>query len=182
MPKKKVGAKKTVTGRPESRTAKTNRPSKAASRSGERPQRRAYSIGEFRDILGVLNKDPEYRYRWILSTAEFDKRIFDARRAGWEFVDATKENELMPKQCMVDRTDTEGSLYRIPAGRRTKDEYLYLMRMPEDYAREVDAWKEDQADAKEADMFRKRDTDDDDDKGQYSINQSISHMDMHRPE
>ncbi|MHC4178341.1 MAG: hypothetical protein ACYSWU_12590 [Planctomycetota bacterium] len=177
---KKRTAKKKVTGRPESRTAKTERPSKATSRAGGRPQRNARSIGDFRDILGVLNKDPDWRYRWILSTGEFDKRIFDARQAGWEFVDATQESDLIPGEYAVNKTDTDGSLYRIPAGRRTKDEFLYLMRLPEEYAKEVDAWKAQKTDDREADMFRTK-SEDDDEKGQYSIRQEIDDVEMHKP-
>lgn len=179
MARKKV-ASKGVTGRPDSRTAKTNRPGRAVSRADGRPQRNAYSIGEFRDILGVLNKDPEKRYRWILSTKEFDKRIFDARRAGWNFVDATQEKDLIPGEYAVARTDTDGSFYRIPAARRSKDEYLYLMWMPEDFAKEVDEWKNTLADDKEADMFAPRNVDDDNDKGQYSIRQGIRETEMHK--
>lgn len=178
----KKAAVDTVTGRPSSRTAKTDRPGTAVSRADGRPQRNAHSIGEFRDILGVLNKDPEWRYRWILSTLEFDKRIYDARRAGWEFVDATKEKDLIPGEYAVGKGNgIEGSFYRIPAGRRTKDEFLYLMRMPEDYAQEVDDWKANKIDDNESDLFRKRTVEDDDEKGQYSIRQEIGSEDRHRP-
>lgn len=142
--------------------------------------RNAKSIGEFRDILGVLNKDPEWRYRWVLSTAEFDKRIFDARRAGWEFVDATKDKDLILGEYAVGKTDTDGSFYRIPAGRRMKDEYLYLMRMPEDFAKEVDAWKQEQVDALEEDIFRSRRPADDDEKGQYSVENDIWEEERYR--
>jgi hypothetical protein len=178
--RKKRTSKKTVTGRPESRTAKQDRPSKGSSRAGGRPQRNARSIGEFRDILGVLNKDPDWRYRWVSSLEEFDKRIFDARRAGWEFVDATKETDLILGEYAVAKTEKDGSLYRIPAGRRMKGEYLYLMRMPEEFAQEVDDWKQQRIDDKEADMFRKQRPEDDEEKGQYSINQSIHEEERYR--
>ncbi len=177
----KKAASDSVTGRPSSRTAKHNRPSPDVSRAAERPQRNAYSIGEFRDLLGVLNKDPNWRYRWVLSTLEFNKRIYDARRAGWEFVDATIEKDLIPGEYAVGKGNgVEGSFYRIPAGSRMKDEYLYLMRMPEEYALEVDDWKSDAIEDKESDLFRKREVEEDDEKGQYSINQSISQEDRHR--
>ena len=183
MPTKKTASDK-VTGRPSTRIAKSDRPQKGSSRDAGRPQRNARSIGEFRDILGVLNKDPDWRYRWVLSMLEFDKRIFDARRAGWDFVDASKEHDLIPGEYAVGKGNgVEGSFYRIPAGRRTKDEYLYLMRMPESYAQEVDDWKADKIDYNESDLFRKRELGDSDvdDKGQYTIRQDISYDDRHRP-
>lgn len=177
----KKQASNSVTGRPSTRTAKTDRPGRATSRADGRPKRNAQSIGEFRDILGVLNKDPEWRYRWILSTLEFDKRVYDARRAGWEFVDASAEKDLIPGEYAVGKGNgVEGSFYRIPAGRRTKDEYLYLMRMPEDFALEVDDWKEDKISDNEADLFRHRETEDDEEKGQYSIKQDLGYEERHR--
>ncbi len=178
----KKAASDSVTGRPSSRTAKHSRPSAAVSRAAERPQRNARSIGEFRDILGVLNKDPNWRYRWVLSMLEFDKRVYDARRAGWEFVDASTEKDLIPGEYAVGKGNgVEGSFYRIPAGRRTKDEYLYLMRMPEEYAQEVDDWKSDKISNSEDDLFRNREVADDDEKGQYSAdNMSITQEDRHR--
>jgi hypothetical protein len=153
------------------RTAKTERPSRAKSRAGGRPMRNARSIADFRDILGVLNKDPEWRYRWVLSTAEMDKSVFDAMRAGWEFADATKEIDLVIGEYAVNKTEKWGSHYRIPAARRSKDEYLYLMRMPEEFALEVDAYKAEKVDAAEKDIMRTKKVDDSDDQetgGQYS--------------
>ena len=138
------------------RTAKTERPAKAASRADGRPVRNAKSIADFRDILGVLNKDPEKRYRWVLSTADMDKRIFDAMRAGWEFADASKEDDLVIGDYAVGKSDKWGSHYRVPATRRSKDEYMYLMWMPEDFAKEVDAYKLKMVEDTEADIMRER--------------------------
>ncbi len=183
MPTKKTASAKT-TGRPATRTAKSDRPQTGSSRADERPTRNARSIGEFRDILGVLNKDPNYRYRWVLSMLEFDKRIFDARRAGWDFVDASKEHDLIPGEYAVGKGNgVEGSFYRIPAGRRTKDEYLYLMRMPEEDAQKVDDWKAGKIDDDESDLFRHQNLGEDrgDDKGQYTIRQEIGYDERHRP-
>lgn len=157
-----------TTGRPESRTVKSERPKRGSSRAGGRPQRNASSISEFRDILGVLNKDPAKRYRWVLSTYDMDKRIFDARRAGWEFVDATQESNLIPGDYAVGKSTADGSFYRIPAGRRVKDEYLYLMWMPEEFAQEVDDWKQAKIDDNERELFRERRPGDDLDKSQYT--------------
>ena len=176
MPNKKTASENT-TGRPATRTAKSDRPQTGSSRADERPTRNARSIGEFRDILGVLNKDPNYRYRWVLSMLEFDKRIFDARHAGWEFVDASKEHDLIPGEYAVGKGNgVEGSFFRIPAGRRTKDEYLYLMRMKEEDAQYVDELKSGKIDDDESDLFRAEEH-----KGQYSIRQDIGYDVRHRP-
>jgi hypothetical protein len=114
---------------------------------------------------------------------EFDKRIFDARRAGWEFVDASKEHDLIPGEYAVGKGNgVEGSFYRIPAGRRTKDEYLYLMRMREDDALAVDKWKDEKISENESDLFRHQELGKtEDDKGQYTIRQDIGYDERHRP-
>lgn len=168
----RASAENTV-GRPNKRTAKSSRPQKGAGRASERPKRNARSIAEFRDILGVLNKDPDKRYRWIKSAANFDKRIFDARRAGWDFVDATKEKDLIIGEYAVAKSnETDGSLYRVPAGHRS-DDYLYLMWMPEEYAQEVDAWKAQKTDLAEADLFRERRLGEDEETGQYATEDDL---------
>lgn len=155
-----------------SRTAKTERPDTATTRAaGSRPVRNARSIADFRDILGVLNKDPSKRYRWVLSTAEMDKSIFDAMRAGWEFADASKEKDLIIGEYAVGKSAQWGAHYRIPAARRAKDEYLYLMWMPEEFAKEVDAYKAEKVDEKERDIMRTRapgDSADPETGGQYT--------------
>jgi hypothetical protein len=160
---KTVTREKTV-----NRTAKSERPQKASSRAAGRPTRNAASIADFRDILGVLNKDPEKRYRWVLSTSDMDKRIFDAMRAGWEFADATKEVDLIIGEYAVGKHDKWGSHYRIPAARRSTEEYMYLMWMPEEFAREVDAYKQAKVDETEKDILRERKPSDDEEKGQYT--------------
>lgn len=160
----KVTREKTV-----DRTAKSDRPGKAVSRAEGRPVRAgAKSISDFRDILGVFNKDPEKRYRWILSTAEMDKRIFDAMRAGWELVDASKEKDLVIGDYAVGKSDNWGAHYRIPAARRSRDEYLYLMWMPEDFAKDVDAHKAKMVNDREKDIMRSRTPEEDEERGQYT--------------
>lgn len=168
MPAKKKTAKKATVKSVVNRTAKTDRPAKATSRAEGRPVREVRSMSDFRDTLGVLNKDPEKRYRWVLSTVDMDKRIFDAMRAGWEFVDATKETTLVIGEYAVGKSTEWGSHYRVPAARRSKEEYMYLMWMPEDFAKEVDAYKQKKVDDLEKDILRERRPEDDEEKGQYS--------------
>lgn len=161
-----VAREKTV-----NRTAKTERPSRATSRAEGRPQRNAQSIADFRDILGVLNKDPGKRYRWVLSTADMDKRVFDAMRAGWNFVDSSTEKDLVIGEYAVGKSEKWGSHYRIPAARRQSNEYMYLMWIDEDFAQEVDAYKADKVSQSEKDIMRERkpgDSSDPESGGQYT--------------
>lgn len=162
--KKKV-AKKKVAASP----AKIERPVRAESRAFERPKRMR-AIGNFRDLLNVENLDPEFRYRWVLAATENDKRIFDATRAGWSMVDASVESNLEIGDHAVGRSEKLGSLYRIPATRRGADEYLYLMRIPEDYAQEVDAWKQEKVDAIDMEITRERTSHENEETGQYGSN------------
>ena len=153
------------------RTAKTERPSRAMSRAEGRPQRQARSIADFRDILGVLNQDPNKRYRWVLSTADMDKRVFDAMRAGWEFVDASIDSDLVIGEYAVGKSDKWGSHYRIPAARRNSNEYMYLMWMSKEFAEQVDSYKEEKVKQAETDIMRERQPDDSNDPesgGQYT--------------
>ena len=161
--------KKKVTQKPAkaaaSTAAKTERPTRGQSRAKGRPERRR-SIGEHRDMLSTENLDPEYIYRWVLGATENDKRIVFSLRDGWEMVDQTKEPNLVVGDYAVGRSTTLGSIYRIPAARRSTDEYLYLMRMPLDYAREVHEWEQDEVDKTEEALTAPR-SPDDNEGGQY---------------
>ncbi len=155
--KKKVTKKKTA--------AKTDRPKRATSRAKDRPSR-ARSIASHRDMMSVENKDPEFMYRWILGATENDKRIVFARRAGWAFVDATAEPDLVIGDYSVGRSESLGAIYRQPAARRSVDEYLYLMRISKDLAAEVEEWKQSEIDETERALTEKRDSEDNE-YGQY---------------
>ena len=89
-------------------------------------------------------------------------------RAGWEFVDSSKDADLVIGEYAVGKSEKWGSHYRIPAARRNKEEYMYLMWMPEDFAKEVDAYKAKKVDDREKDIMRKRTPDEDEEKGQYT--------------
>jgi hypothetical protein len=160
--------KKVPVNRPDTRTAKEDRPDRGESRAEARPVRNARSIGEFRDILGLRNRDPDKRYRWVKSTKEFDKRIFDALRSGWSFVDASQEKSLIPGEYAVGKGNgVDGSFYRIPAGRATPDQWLYLMWMSEDDAAYVDKLKSDAVLEQETQMKRGNLGTGDDNQGMY---------------
>lgn len=172
--KKKTAKKKVNTAaRKTPGTVKTEKPTVGASRAG-RPKR-ARPIGDFRDVLRLENLDPNYHYRWVLSAADMDKRIFDALQAGWVFVDATIEDKIIDGEYSVGQTQRFGSVYRVPAARRMKDEYLYLMKMELDMWEDLQDWKQEQIDEREADIFRTRTPEEDAEKGQYSIRHEIGY-------
>lgn len=152
MVTKKKTAKKKTAKKANTIHAKTDRPQRAKTRAKGRPQRRR-AIGEFRDILTVDGMDPEFAYRWVLGRGEASKRIHDAHRAGWEMVDATAENELAIGDHAVGKTTSGGSLYRISANRSDPEEFLYLMRMPQDWADELHKQKMDDINEQEKSMF-----------------------------
>jgi hypothetical protein len=164
--KKKVAKKKAAVVERKADTAKTDRPKRAESRAKRQRPKRLGPVGSFRDKLGVQGKDAEYRYRWFAATSEKDKRIFDAVQAGWEMVDATVESEMEIGEEAVTHSKKWGSIYRVPASRGGNEEYMYLMRIPEDWAIEVDAMKADEVDKRDAAITRERDSHDNED-GQY---------------
>lgn len=159
-----------VTSTTVNRKARKERPSKGVERASyARPDRVGRPIGEARDIVGLLNANSDdWHYRWILSTANMDKRVYDALVVGWEFVDATKEHELIPGDYSIANHKDFGSFFRIPAARRAENEYLYLMKLPIDLWRQVEKYKADKIDAQERDIFRDRTLGEDEEHGQYN--------------
>jgi hypothetical protein len=110
--------------------------------------------------------DEEWTYRWTLDKSETGQRIFDATQNGWDLVDATKETLQIGEQS-IEKTDKFGSLIRKPADKT--GQYLYLMRIPNWVYEKRQALKMDHVDDLEADMFRERDSDTNED-GQYGKN------------
>ena len=157
--KKKVVTKKAT-------AKKTERPTRGTSRAKDTRPARKRSIGNFRDMMSVENKDPEFEYRWILGATENDKRVVFALRAGWSFVDATVEKDMVVGDYSVAKSDRLGSIYRLPAARHGREEYLYLMRIPKDLADEIAEWKQSEIDESERALTEKRHAEDNE-HGQY---------------
>ena len=151
-----------------------SRPSKGASRADEaRPSDRRYAtIGDFRDILTVSGGDEEWVYRWFQDTSESGQRIFDAYHAGWDLVDATKEEALSIGQHYVDKTDKNGSVFRRPTNKL--GDFLYLMRIPKWAWDKIQAGKQQRVDDDEAELTAPRDPLSDD--GQYGNNRISSEL------
>jgi hypothetical protein len=117
----------------------------AATRVTEdtRPLTRVPMHGGYRDILTVANKDPRFRYRWILDVAENGGRIFRAKQAGYEMAPA--EGLAIGQNAVYHSTESKFSIVRQPAT-KTTGEWFYLMRIPIEYAKEDDAAKQAQQD------------------------------------
>lgn len=155
-------AKKKVTKKT---TAKTARPTQGKSRAEARPKRKR-SIASHRDMLSTENLDSNFTYRWVLGATENDKRIVFSLRDGWEMVDATAEPDIVVGDYAVGKSDKLGSVYRLPAARRGREEYLYLMRMPKDLAQ--DYYDEAQAEVDETERALTEDREaHDNENGQY---------------
>jgi hypothetical protein len=102
----------------------------------ERPDRQKLREN-FRNILTVDGKSPDYEYRWILDTyGRTDdeqgkyypgQRILKFQQLGWDFV---KHGEVTVGEAQVYKTENIGSLVRVPAGR---GEYQYLMKIKKEW-------------------------------------------------
>lgn len=117
-----------------------------------------------RDILVVLNKDPDFFYRWFKDTGHNGQRIYRAKQAAYDFVDATVAAEHGVGQDLVYNAGDVGSLIRVPAGH---GEYLYLMRIRREYYEEDKAAEQSRIDELERQITRERDPERASDDGQY---------------
>lgn len=144
---------------------KSGSPAKNQSRvegTTSRPKRVAVSGN--RDILTVVGKDNEFKYRWVKDINESGQRVFKFRQAGYEFVDATTAEQYgIGSDSVYDASDL-GSLIRKPAGDGT---YLYLMRIPTEFFEEDQAAKQQAIKNTENQIMRERNPDSSGDDGQY---------------
>lgn len=87
-------------------------------------------VGGYRDVLEVLFKEPGFYYRWVLDSSEDGGRIATYKMAGYEMVDA--DTHKVPKQHTF-TTSQHGSVIRLPC---KNGDFMYLMRLPEQYREE----------------------------------------------
>ena len=144
------------------------RPQEGAPRSQEaRPDERKYRSlgGTFRNVLTAAGKDPDKVYRWFQDSSEMGQRILNAVNAGWDMVDATKE-EIEIGDGYVGNSSKFGSCYVRPANRL--GDKLYLMSMPKwAFEKYVEQPKQDKIDETEEELLRERHPENDEDEGQY---------------
>lgn len=120
----------------------TKRPaSGGTNRAPNRPKR--VPMGTHRDILTVDGLDKEnYKHRWVLDAGERGQRILRYELAGYSLCPA---DGLSIGEAMVYKSESEGSIVRVPNGK--SGEYLYLMRISREwYDGDQDAKEENRVD------------------------------------
>ncbi len=88
-------------------------------------------ISGARDILTVQNMNPNFDYHWEVDDDETGYRIQKMRNAGYEFVQANKEEVV--GQTNVYQSHNYGSIIRVPSG---PGRWMYLMRIPKEWRKE----------------------------------------------
>jgi hypothetical protein len=133
---------------------KSNRPNRKISVHSENARP---SLDNYRDILTVEGKDPDYHYRWVLDESEIGRRIYFMKRAGYTFVDS---DEVVVGESQVYKTENVGSVVRVPSGEHDS-RYLYLMKIPMDLYEHNKDMKQERIDYVERQITRKRPKDGD---------------------
>lgn len=120
-------------------------------------------VSGLRDILTVLNKDPEYEYRFVTDGDDFGSRILKYKRGGYELVPS---DEVEVGEESVYKQRDGGSIVRIPSG---NGKFLFLMKIRKEWYDEDQKGKQDQVDMIEQSMERNISPDEaeDHDLGQY---------------
>ena len=108
-----------------------------------RPKRT--SVGSARDILTVLNKDPNYEYRFVSDDPKRPGRIERLKELGYEMV----TDDLEVGQKAVDRNTKVGSVITRQGGGGIT---LVLMRIPKEWYDEDQKDKQKKVDALQAAM------------------------------
>jgi len=119
-------------------------------------------VSGHRDILTVSGKEDGYVYRWVLDKQEDGGRIQKFLNAGYEFVQSDHVGQV--GQDDVYQTKNVGSIVRKPSG---DGQYLYLMRIDQDWYTEDQTSKERELKIKEGAITRERDPENKGDDGQY---------------
>jgi hypothetical protein len=110
---------------------KVGRPRKDESRTQTNRPRQRVSVGGYRDKLSVHGMDPDYHYRWVLSSAEKSGRIMQLQSRGYEFASSSDHSV---GQNHVYKTEDGSSIIRIPADK--EGGFLYLMRITKEWYEE----------------------------------------------
>lgn len=110
---------------------KAGRPSRADILARQKATVRTPITGE-RSILHVEGKMPGFKYRWIKDTDETGSEVLRFLSAGYEF--ARRSEGIIVGDNSVYASKAVGSLVRVSAG--SQGDYLYLMKIPEDWYKE----------------------------------------------
>ena len=122
-------------------------------------------VSGLRDIMTVYNKDPGYKYRWVVDKNEDGSRIYRFKRGGYEFArNETDAGDYVIGQEAVYSSESHGSIVRLQTG---DSSYSYLMRIREELFNEDQEAKE-QALLDTERMITETGTSDGEDFGQYA--------------
>lgn len=84
-------------------------------------------VSGLRDIMTVLEKDPDYEYRWVVDTDERGSRIMKYLRGGYTLSPAGAVNV---GEDAVYKTKDSGSIIRLATG---GGKYSYLMQIRKEW-------------------------------------------------
>lgn len=107
-------------------------------------------MSEMGGKLTVLGKNPDFEYYWAYDSKENGHNCLKFKLAGWEF--CTTDEGLVIGDAFVYNTGTEGSVYRVPAG-RTDEGYLFLMKIRKEWYDEDTKKAQKRIDETEKGMF-----------------------------
>jgi hypothetical protein len=124
---------------------KMGRPSRADALARQRSAIRTPITGD-RSILEVHGKRAGFQYRWVRDTSETGHEIVRYLSAGYEFVNRNKEGIVIGDNSVY-QSKAVGSIIRVPAGR--DDDYLYLMKIPQEWYDEDQEAKQREVDRRE---------------------------------
>jgi len=102
--------------------------------------------GNTKNILTVSNRDPDYKYRWVLNDPD---RVAKFKEAWYEVVERT--DDLRVGDRKVDTSAGTSSIVETRAGMGRK---YVLMRLPKELWEEDQRAKQKQVDDSEAEMQR----------------------------
>ena len=102
--------------------------------------------GNTKNILTVSNRDPDYKYRWVLNDPD---RVAKFKEAWYEVVERT--DDLRVGDRKVDTSAGTSSIVETRAGMGRK---YVLMRLPKELWEEEQRAKQKQVDDSEAEMQR----------------------------
>lgn len=135
----------------EPKQRRAGRPSKAEVLERQKARIRTPITGE-KSLLDVQGKKPGWSYRWVRDTDEAGSNIIRYLSAGYEF--ASRSEGLIIGDNAVYTSKAVGSIVRVPAGR--DGDYLYLMRIPQEWYDEDQDAKSRNVDDKESSVFSQR--------------------------
>lgn len=101
-----------------------------ADRNSEQNKPERIPVSGIRDIMTVLNKDPNFAYRFVLDKDEAGSRIMRFKRGWWDFARADDFEGVSVGSESVYKSKQDGSIVRFPSG---EGHFSYLMKIEKKY-------------------------------------------------